>query len=731
MNILRAGERRLLALMDAIEGQAWGPLATLALLAAVVAPRTLLEVAVPRNPVFAGLAAFVHYPLAYAAPFLALSLTLAVFARRAPARVARLMNVAWILTALPPLADLLLHRAAEKPAIGYLLADPSELGRIALRFFDPRVPLVGTTPGIRIEALAAVLLGALYVFLRTRRPLRAVGCAVAVYFVSFFFFALPTLVAGAFRVLNPRLALDDVLRGEGVFFRTVGDETPDCASILWLLPLLALLFAFWKRAERNAAPADRWFGERRAIHDAPAQAAANGDAADATARPEQLSAAANGDASWGTARPVAPQAAANGDASWGTAGPEALQAAAPTLIAALWAGVAAARALHMPAGPLVWAPFDALAFLGATLAILFVVAAARRAARGSAAAETAFLAAGALLAALALGRAPSLGLAVTAAALVPFACRVIPAARRGLAAAILFPIAACGAFVAGYALVVGPEAAARLPLAAAGFALAAGLAAGAFAAVEAPRPAWLPIAAWSAAFTLGALLSGTPILIVAALPAGAVAGVVLLGAQSGLGPRRGRLVGALALGLCLFGLTRAATIVEPRAAELRRAAQFVPRLDVLRGQALEGKNDWKSALAAYQRALETDPTYVPALRARGLGRLRFDKDVAKALPDLERAVALAPDSAPDLANLGGAYLHAERAAEALPLLDRAARLAPERPQTLFNRAQALEALGRRGEAADGWRAYIDAAAAIPAEASDVAEARARLAALAQ
>ena len=52
------------------------------------------------------------------------SLTLAVFARRAPARVARLMNVAWILTALPPLADLLLHRAAEKPAIGYLLADP-------------------------------------------------------------------------------------------------------------------------------------------------------------------------------------------------------------------------------------------------------------------------------------------------------------------------------------------------------------------------------------------------------------------------------------------------------------------------------------------------------------------------------------------------------------------------------------------------------------------------------
>ncbi|MEN6526782.1 MAG: hypothetical protein ABFD65_09875, partial [Candidatus Polarisedimenticolia bacterium] len=227
MNLLRAGERRLLALMDAIEGQAWGPLATLALLAAVVAPRTLLEIAVPRNPVFAGLAAFVHYPLAYAAPFLALSLTLAVFARRAPARVARLMNVAWILTALPPLADLLLHRAAEKPAIGYLLADPSELGRIALRFFDPRVPLVGTTPGIRIEALAAVLLGALYVFLRTRRPLRAVGCAVAVYFVSFFFFALPTLVAGFFRFFNPRLALDDVLRGEGVFFRAIGEDAPD------------------------------------------------------------------------------------------------------------------------------------------------------------------------------------------------------------------------------------------------------------------------------------------------------------------------------------------------------------------------------------------------------------------------------------------------------------------------------------------------------------------------
>ena len=700
MNLLRAGERRLLALMDAIEGQAWGPLATLALLAAVVAPRTLLEIAVPRNPVFAGLAAFVHYPLAYAAPFLALSLTLAVFARRAPARVARLMNVAWILTALPPLADLLLHRAAEKPAIGYLLADPSELGRIALRFFDPRVPLVGTTPGIRIEALAAVLLGALYVFLRTRRPLRAVGCAVAVYFVSFFFFALPTLVAGLFRFFNPRLALDDVLRGEGVFFRAIGEDAPDCASILWLLPLLAVLFALWKRAERNAAPADRWFGGRAATKGNEEE----GEAHAATARSAESGADERR---------------------------EPLQAVAPTLIASLWAGVAAARALHMPAGPLVWAPFDALAFVGATLAVLFVVAAARRCARAEAAAETAFLAAGVLLAALALGRAPALGLAATAAALAPFACRVLPEARRGLAGAILFPVAACGAFVAGYALVVGPEAPARLPLAALGFALAAGLAAGAFAAVEEPRPPWLPIAARSAAFTLGALLAGTPILILAALPAGAVAGIVLVGARSGLGPRRGRLVGAIALGLCLFGLTRAATIVEPRAAELRRAAQSVPRLDLLRGQELEAKNDWKGALVAYRRALETDPAYVPALRARGLGRLRFEKNVGAALPDLERAVALAPDSAPDLANLAGAYLQAERAAEALPLLDKAARLEPERPQTLFNRAQALEELGRSGEAADGWRAYIAVAASIPAEAQSVAEARAHLAALAR
>ena len=700
MNLLRAGERRLLALMDAIEGQAWGPLATLALLAAVVAPRTLLEIAVPRNPVFAGLAAFVHYPLAYAAPFLALSLTLAVFARRAPARVARLMNVAWILTALPPLADLLLHRAAEKPAIGYLLADPSELGRIALRFFDPRVPLVGTTPGIRIEALAAVLLGALYVFLRTRRPLRAVGCAVAVYFVSFFFFALPTLVAGLFRFFNPRLALDDVLRGEGVFFRAIGEDAPDCASILWLLPLLAVLFALWKRAERNSAPADRWFGGRTATKGNEEE----GEPHAATARSAESGADERR---------------------------EPLQAVAPTLIASLWAGVAAARALHMPAGPLVWAPFDALAFVGATLAVLFVVAAARRCARAEAAAETAFLAAGVLLAALALGRAPALGLAATAAALAPFACRVLPEARRGLAGAILFPVAACGAFVAGYALVVGPEAPARLPLAALGFALAAGLAAGAFAAVEEPRPPWLPIAAWSAAFTLGALLAGTPILILAALPAGAVAGIVLVGARSGLGPRRGRLVGAIALGLCLFGLTRAATIVEPRAAELRRAAQSVPRLDLLRGQELEAKNDWKGALVAYRRALETDPAYVPALRARGLGRLRFEKNVGAALPDLERAVALAPDSAPDLANLAGAYLQAERAAEALPLLDKAARLEPERPQTLFNRAQALEELGRSGEAADGWRAYIAVAASIPAEAQSVAEARAHLAALAR
>ena len=59
-----------------------------------------------------------------------MTLVLALLARVAPSRVARLMVLAWLLTLIPPLADLVLHHKSEAPTIGYMVAEPVDLPRI-------------------------------------------------------------------------------------------------------------------------------------------------------------------------------------------------------------------------------------------------------------------------------------------------------------------------------------------------------------------------------------------------------------------------------------------------------------------------------------------------------------------------------------------------------------------------------------------------------------------------
>ena len=74
-------------LVVTMEERPWGPVHVFGILAAVIVIRNILEIGVAQNPVFPGLAAFTHYPLAYLGPFLSLSLVLAFWGRVAPARV--------------------------------------------------------------------------------------------------------------------------------------------------------------------------------------------------------------------------------------------------------------------------------------------------------------------------------------------------------------------------------------------------------------------------------------------------------------------------------------------------------------------------------------------------------------------------------------------------------------------------------------------------------------------
>ena len=177
----------------------------LLVLAAIIVLRHFLEQVSGEKKTLYFLSYFIHYPLAYVAPLLALSVVLAAFARERIERVTKLMLFAWLLTLLPPLLDILLRRASEDPElIGYLIPlGSTTLGSAFLNLLNPAYDsFQGTTVGIRIEAALGCALGAYYVYIKTRSPLRSIVAVFAVYTTMFFFFALPSISLAIARLMG-------------------------------------------------------------------------------------------------------------------------------------------------------------------------------------------------------------------------------------------------------------------------------------------------------------------------------------------------------------------------------------------------------------------------------------------------------------------------------------------------------------------------------------------------
>lgn len=177
----------------------------LLVLAAIIVLRHFLEQLSGEKKTLYFLSYFIHYPLAYVAPLLALSVVLAAFARERVERVTRLMLFAWLLTLLPPLVDIALNRASEDPQlIGYLIPlGSTTLGSAFVNLFNPAYrSFQGTTAGIRVEAAIGCLLGAYYVHLKTRNTVRSIAAFFAVYVTMFFFFALPSISLAVARLLG-------------------------------------------------------------------------------------------------------------------------------------------------------------------------------------------------------------------------------------------------------------------------------------------------------------------------------------------------------------------------------------------------------------------------------------------------------------------------------------------------------------------------------------------------
>jgi tetratricopeptide (TPR) repeat protein len=226
----------------------------LLVLGAIIVLRHFLEQMSGQKKTLYFLSYFIHYPLAYVAPLLALAVLLSAFARERIERVTRLMLFAWLLTLLPPLIDLALPRAGDAPQlIGYLIPRTGGLWTAFVNLFNPTYgEFQGTTAGIRIEAAIGCVLGATYVHLKTRSAGRAVASFFAIYVTMFFFFALPPILLAITRFLGSDVEnVYLLLFGKASVHRAFVNATPfgvsDLSNALVDLLVIAPVLALWYR----------------------------------------------------------------------------------------------------------------------------------------------------------------------------------------------------------------------------------------------------------------------------------------------------------------------------------------------------------------------------------------------------------------------------------------------------------------------------------------------------
>jgi len=226
----------------------------LLVLGAIIVLRHFLEQMSGQKKTLYFLSYFIHYPLAYVAPLLALAVLLAAFARERVERVTRLMLFAWLLTLLPPLIDLALPRAGDAPQlIGYLIPKSGGLGTAFVNLFNPTYgEFQGTTAGIRIEAAIGCVLGAFYVHLKTRSLGRAIASFFAIYVTMFFFFALPPILLAITRLFGSDVEnVYLLLFGKASVHRAFANATPfgvsDLSNALVDLLVIAPILALWYR----------------------------------------------------------------------------------------------------------------------------------------------------------------------------------------------------------------------------------------------------------------------------------------------------------------------------------------------------------------------------------------------------------------------------------------------------------------------------------------------------
>lgn len=245
---------RLTGMIDAIEELPIPMGRWLLILGSIVVLRHFLEQISGQLPTIYFLSYFLHYPLAYVAPLLGLTIVLAAMSGVRIERVTKLMLFAWLLTLLPPLVDLALKSSADRPElIGYLIPRGRGIGKAFLNLFNPAYSdFIGTTAGIRIEAALGCVLAGVYVHLKTRSAARALLTVVIVYPTMFFFFALPPITLAITRFFGSGLEnVYQLFLAKADVHRAFTNVTPfalsDLSNSLVDLFVVAPLLAVWYR----------------------------------------------------------------------------------------------------------------------------------------------------------------------------------------------------------------------------------------------------------------------------------------------------------------------------------------------------------------------------------------------------------------------------------------------------------------------------------------------------
>ncbi len=139
------------------------------------------------------------------------------------------------------------------------------------------------------------------------------------------------------------------------------------------------------------------------------------------------------------------------------------------------------------------------------------------------------------------------------------------------------------------------------------------------------------------------------------------------------------------------------------------------------GVALADRGDFRQAIDAFQRVLQSDPNSAPALQNLGIVALRMD-DVARAREYLERAIALNPRLPLALNTLGVVAARQEDFSRAVDLWRQAVAIDPRQYDALYNIALVEARSGNQAEARKALRQFI-ATAPPQRYAREIAEAR--------